>query len=189
MGWDFSTFGQVVAIDLVLAGDNAVVVGALAAGLPGRQRNAAMIVGMLGAVTARIALSLGASWLLGIRGLVLIGGGLLFWVAWKMWRDLRAEGEAETSLRPPQSMISAIWAITLADISMSLDNVLGVSGAAQGHAWALTFGLIFSVFLMSVAASGIAAIMNRHRWIGYVGLAMVIFVAVRMVWHGVTILI
>lgn len=186
---DFSAFGQVVAIDLVLAGDNAIVVGALAASLSSRQRRTAVCVGMLGAVVARILLSVAAAWLVQIPGLGLIGGVLLFWVAWKMWSDLQGSDDTDGVSLGTRSMWGAIGAITLADLSMSLDNVLGVSGAAQGHFGALVFGLMLSIFLMAVAASFIASILNRHRWLGYVGLAFVAFVAARMVWSGALIFI
>lgn len=185
MNADLLAFGQVVLIDLVLAGDNAVVVGALAASLPAHQRRVAVIAGVGFAVAARIALSLGVVWLLAIPGVMVIGGALLCWVAWKMWRDLRGgEGGDTTPTDAPQALHRAIVAIVAADLSMSLDNVLGVAGAASGHTGALVFGLVLSVVLMGVAASVIAGLINKHRWIGYVGLALIIFVAARMLWDG-----
>lgn len=188
MNQDIAAFGQVVLIDLVLAGDNAVVIGALAANLPPAQRRVAVMAGIGCAVVARIGLSLLATWLMTIPGLVLAGGALLFWVAWKMWRDLRRHDAPEGSCATHETLWGAMGAIVLADLSMSLDNVLGVAGAARGHVPALIFGLGLSIVLMGVAASLIASVMNKHRWVGYVGLALVVFVAARMVWDGVALL-
>lgn len=186
MNADILAFGQVVLVDLVLAGDNAVVVGALAANLPSDQRRKAIVIGIAFAVVARIVLSLGVVWLLQIPGVMIFGGALLFWVAWKMWKDLRSDGEAEAApMASGEALHKAIIAITLADLSMSLDNVLGVAGAAGGHMGAVVFGLALSVALMGIAASVIAGLINKHRWIAYVGLALIVFVAGRMVWHGV----
>lgn len=182
---DLAAFAQVVFIDLVLAGDNAVVIGALAANLPPKQRNQAMAWGIVFAVVARIVLSLGVVFLLKIPGVMIVGGALLFWVAWKMWRDLRNPHQDDGSgATLDVALHKVIFAIVLADLSMSLDNVLGVSGAAEGHLWALVSGLILSVALMGTAAAFIASIINKHRWIGYVGLALIVFVAGRMVLHG-----
>lgn len=185
MNADVLAFGQVVMVDLVLAGDNAVVVGALAASLPDAQRRTAIIAGVGFAVIARIALSLGVVWLLLIPGVMIIGALLLFWVAWKMWRDLRGGADESPAPAPSaQALPRAIMAIVAADLSMSLDNVLGVAGAAGGHMGALVFGLTLSVVLMGVAASAIAGLINKHWWIGYVGLALILYVAGRMTWDG-----
>jgi YjbE family integral membrane protein len=189
MNADLLAFGQVVAVDLILAGDNAVIIGALAANLPSAQRTMAVTVGIMAAVAARIILSLGVVWLLLIPGVMIIGALLLFWVAWKLWRDLRSAENAPPTAKQPGSLSAAILAIVLADLSMSLDNVLGVAGAAQGHALAMVFGLVLSIALMGAAAAAIAAIITRHRWIAYVGLALIVFVAARMLWHGSTPLI
>jgi YjbE family integral membrane protein len=194
MNADILAFGQVVLIDLVLAGDNAVIVGALAANLPAAQRRTAILVGIGGAVVARIALSLGVVWLLKIPGVMLIGAALLFWVAWKMWRDLRADGARDGKptfdgpiswAAPRNPLRKAIFAIVMADLSMSLDNVLGVAGAAAGHTGALVLGLLLSIVLMGAAASVIASLINKHRWIAYVGLALIVAIACRMFWHGI----
>lgn len=185
MNADLAAFGRVVLVDLVLAGDNAVVVGALAASLPPQQRRIAVLAGIGFAVLARIALSLGVVWLLLIPGVMIIGAVLLFWVAWKMWRDLRGGADDHGVAVPPaQALHKAIVAIVAADLSMSLDNVLGVAGAAGGHMGALVFGLGLSVVLMGVAASAIAGLINKHQWIGYVGLALIVYVAGRMAWDG-----
>jgi YjbE family integral membrane protein len=176
-----TAFANVTLVDLVLAGDNIVVVGALAAGLPQAQRRIALAVGTLGAMGARIALSLVAAFLLMIPGLKIIGGLLLFWVAWRMWREMRAEAAGAGSSAKQMGLTAAIGAIISADITMSLDNVLAVAGAADGHLIAMAFGLMLSVFLMWVGASMIAEFMQKHRWVGYVGLGLVLLVAVRMV--------
>lgn len=182
---DLSSFGQVVAIDILLAGDNAVVVGTVAANLPRKQRRIAIVVGIFGAIVLRILFSVGAAKIVQVPSLGFIGGLMLFLVAWNMWKDLQAEeGDPNVKVFSHHSLGAAIGAVMLADVSMSLDNILGVSGAAQGHLDALVFGLILSIGLMAVAASFIASIMNKYRWIGYVGLAFVVFVAARMVWSG-----
>lgn len=180
-------FGQVVLIDLLLAGDNAVVVGAMAARLPANQRRIALLGGIGGAVVARIVLSLTALWILRIPHMQLVGGLLLLWVAWRMWRDLRTEDAGEEALVwAAPSLGQAMGAIMVADVSMSLDNVIGVAGAAQGDVLALVFGLVLSVVVMGVAAAGIAALMDRFRWLGYVGWAFVVFVAMRMLVQSVS---
>lgn len=185
MNADLLAFGQVVMVDLVLAGDNAVVVGALAASLPAPQRRTAIIAGIGFAVVARIVLSLGVVWLLMIPGVMIFGGLLLLWVAWKMWKELRSASDALAAVAPPaEALHKAIIAIVMADLSMSLDNVLGVAGAAGGHMGALIFGLMLSIVLMGVAATAIAGLINKHRWIGYFGWVLIIFVALRMLWHG-----
>ena len=176
-----AAFAQVALVDVALAGDNAVIVGALAAGLPSPQRRIALTVGILGAMGARIALSLLAGVLLLIPGMKLVGGALLFWVAWKMWQQLRASEEQVSTTWLPVSLASAIGSIVVADVSMSLDNVIGVAGAADGHLVAMCFGLVLSVILMGVGATIIAGLMQKHRWIGYVGLGLILLIAVRMV--------
>jgi YjbE family integral membrane protein len=178
--------GEVIVIDLVLAGDNAVVVGALAAGLPAKQQRQVILVGIGAALVMRIAFALIATQLLQVIGLLFAGGILLLWVAWKMWRELRAGGHHEAaSGKPPKSFLAAAWSVALADVSMSLDNVLGVAGAAREHPAILVFGLIFSVAVMGLAANLIAKVIDRHRWIGFGGLAVIIWVAVRMIYEGV----
>ena len=183
---------QVIMIDLVLAGDNAVVIGLAAAGLPPPQRSKAILVGIIAATALRLAFAAIAVELLEIAGLLLAGGILLLWVCWKMWRDLRGPGAEDTEAAltkreahvPKKTFAQAAWQIVIADVSMSLDNVLAVAGAARDHPYALIFGLGLSIVLMGVAATFIARLLNRHRWIAYVGLAIILYVALEMVWRG-----
>ena len=183
-----AAFGSVLMIDLVLAGDNAIVVGALAAGLPADQRRKVILIGIGAALILRIAFALVVSWLLGIVGLIFAGGLLLLWVSWKFWREIREGGahadEVESGLRPARSFAAAAWAVAVADVSMSLDNVLAVAGAAREHPGILVVGLLLSVALMGVAANLIAKLIDRYRWIAYVGLAVILFVACRMIYEG-----
>ncbi len=180
---------QVIMIDLVLAGDNAVVIGLAAAGLPPERRGRVILVGIAAATVLRLAFAAVALELLEIVGLLLAGGILLLWVCWKMWRELRGQeahraDAADTAQAPRKSFAQATWQIVLADVSMSLDNVLAVAGAARDHPAALVFGLALSIVLMGVAAGFIAKLLNRHRWIGYVGLAIILYVALDMIWRG-----
>jgi len=187
-----TAFAQVIMIDLVLAGDNAVVIGLAAAGLPHEQRRRAIIVGIIAATVLRIAFAGVAIELLQIVGLLFAGGLLLLWVCWKMWRELRSHGHEGTGLEngnddataPRKTFAQAAWQIVVADISMSLDNVLAVAGAARDHPQALIFGLGLSIVLMGVAASFIAGLLNKHRWIAYVGLAIILYVAGDMIVRG-----
>jgi YjbE family integral membrane protein len=183
---------QVVVIDLVLAGDNAVIIGLAAAGLPPEQRRRAILVGIAAATAMRIGFAYVAVELLAIVGLVLAGGILLLWVSWKMWRELRASARAteraafDEAGAPParKTFAQAAWQIVLADVSMSLDNVLAVAGAAREHPGVLVVGLLLSIVLMGVAANLIARLLHNHRWIAYVGLAIVLYVACDMIWRG-----
>ena len=187
-------FFEILMIDIVLAGDNAIVVGALAAGLPPEQRKRVILIGVLAALVLRIAFALLVTQLLQIVGLILAGGLLLLWVAWRMWRELREgvqsagspeiEGDEHSGLRSPRSFGSAVWGVAIADVSMSLDNVLAVAGAAMDHPWILVFGLILSVILMGVAANFIAKYIERYRWIAYLGLLVILWVACKMIWDG-----
>jgi YjbE family integral membrane protein len=189
-----AAFFEILAIDIVLAGDNAIVVGALAAGLPAVQRRKVIMIGVLAALVLRIGFALLVTQLLQIVGLVLAGGILLLWVAWRMYRELRHEGESKGSdeivgdehsgLKPARSFASAAWGVALADVSMSLDNVLAVAGAAKDHPWVLVFGLILSVILMGVAANVIARYIERYKWIAWVGLVVILWVALKMIWEG-----
>ena len=191
----FAAFIQVLMIDLVLAGDNAIVVGALAAGLPPAQRKKVILIGVIAALVLRVAFALVVTQLMQIVGLILAGGFLLLWVSWKMWRELRhgvgesqgsaeIEGDEHSGLRPAKSFAAAVWAVAIADVSMSLDNVLAVAGAAREHPGILIVGLIFAVGLMGVAANIIAKYIERFRWIAYVGLAVILYVAGKMIWEG-----
>jgi YjbE family integral membrane protein len=190
-----AAFGQVLMIDVLLAGDNAIVVGALAAGLPVTQRRKVILIGIIAALVLRIGFALVVSQLMQIVGLILAGGLLLLWVSWKMWRELHPRRGADTpedpsdddisGLRPAKSFAGAAWAVAVADVSMSLDNVLAVAGAARAHPGILIIGLILSVALMGVAANIIARYIERFRWIAYIGLAVIVYVAVKMIYEGV----
>lgn len=181
--------GEVIMIDLVLAGDNAIVVGALAAGLPRDQQKRVIMVGIMAALVLRILFALVATQLLQVIGLLLAGGLLLLWVSWKMWRELHPKDDTSSMDElgvnsPPRTFAQAAWAVALADVSMSLDNVLGVAGAARDHPTVLIFGLILSVALMGLAANWIAKVIDRYRWIAYVGLIVIVYVALKMIWEG-----
>lgn len=182
-----AAFGQVLMIDVMLAGDNAIVVGALAAGLPAEQRRKVILIGIIAALVLRVAFALVVTQLMQIVGLTFAGGLLLLWVSWKMYRELRSHGEADTELgdlKPARSFAAAAWSVAVADVSMSLDNVLAVAGAARDHPGILVIGLLLSVALMGLAANLIARIIERHRWIAFLGLAVILFVAVKMVYDG-----
>ena len=182
-----AAFGQVLMIDIMLAGDNAIVVGALAAGLSPDQRKKVILIGILAALGLRIVFALAVTQLLQIVGLTFAGGLLLLWVAWKMWRELRGSGHGHEGdgVKPAKSFAAAAWAVALADVSMSLDNVLAVAGAARDHPGILIIGLILSVILMGVAANVLARVIERYRWIAYVGLAVILYVAGKMIHDGV----
>jgi YjbE family integral membrane protein len=190
---------QVVLVDLVLAGDNAIVVGIVVAGLPAAQRWRVMVLGIAAATLLRIVFAAFTVTLLQIIGLLLAGGLLLLWVCWKLWRELRAgklaaahadaaHPELATALgarrAEPKTMRQAAMQIIAADVSMSLDNVLAVAGVARDHAWVLVVGLVLSVAFMGLAAAVIARLLNRHHWIAYVGLAVILYVSLRMIWDG-----
>ena len=190
----FAAFFQVLMIDLVLAGDNAIVVGALAAGLPAEQRKKVIVIGVMAALVLRILFALIVTQLMQVIGLILVGGLLLLWVAWRMWRDLHHEGESwgsdeivgdeHAGLRPAKSFVGAAWAVAIADVSMSLDNVLAVAGAAREHPGILIVGLIFAVALMGVAANIIARYIERYKWIAWIGLLVILYVALKMIYEG-----
>jgi YjbE family integral membrane protein len=193
---------SVVMIDLVLAADNAIVVGLAAAGLPRKQRRKVIFIGIAAATLLRVVFALLTTQLLQIIGLLLAGGVLLLWVSWKFWRELESErrrrklaaaipalSDAEDDApggapAPEKTMKQAIIQIVLADVSMSLDNVLAVAGASMEHPMVLIFGLVLSVALMGAAATAIAALLERHRWIAYVGLAIITYVALKMIYDG-----
>jgi len=189
-----SAFLQVLMIDLVLAGDNAIVVGALAAGLPPKDRQKVILIGIIAALVLRIAFALVVTQLLQIIGLVLAGGLLLLWVSWKMWRELHpvrtsvlVDDPETPEIEGPKatkSFASAAWAVAVADVSMSLDNVLAVAGASKEHTEIMVFGLILSVALMGVAANYIARLIERYHWIGWIGLALIFYVAMDMIIGG-----
>lgn len=194
---------QVIMIDLVLAGDNAIVIGLAAAGLPKDQRAKAILIGIIAATVLRIGFAAATTQLLQIVGLLLAGGVLLLWVCWKMWRELRHNHAEETQAvealseadidgdgkvagtAPRKTFAQAAWQIVIADVSMSLDNVLAVAGAARDHPNVLVFGLVLSIALMGIAASFIANLLQKHRWIAYVGLVIILYVAGEMIYRGV----
>ncbi|TPI15145.1 TerC family protein [Mesorhizobium sp. B4-1-3] len=194
---------QVVAIDLALAGDNAIVIGLAAAGLPADQRKRAILVGIAAATVLRIIFALITQWLLSIGPMLLIAGGLLLlWVCWKMWRELRVSHEDErdatealsngdynkdsriAGAAPRKTFSQAAWQIVIADVSMSLDNVLAVAGAAMKHPTVLIIGLALSIALMGFAASFVARLLHRYRWIAYIGLLIILYVAINMLLGG-----
>jgi YjbE family integral membrane protein len=193
---------QVIAIDLVLAGDNAIVIGLAAAGLPAEQRRKAIVIGIIAATVLRIGFAAVTLQLLQILGLLLVGGILLLWVCWKMWRELKTSHDerhaAEEALEdsdldasgavadraPRKSFAQAAWQIVIADVSMSLDNVLAVAGAARDHPTVLVIGLLLSIALMGIAASFIARLLNRYPWIAYIGLLIILYVALDMIYRG-----
>jgi YjbE family integral membrane protein len=197
-----SALAQVIMIDIVLAGDNAIVIGLAAAGLPKDQRAKAILIGIIAATVLRIGFAAITTQLLAIIGLLLAGGILLLWVCWKMWRELRItareEAEAQEALTeeditgdnkiaagaPRKSFAQAAWQIVVADVSMSLDNVLAVAGAAREHPWVLVTGLAVSIALMGLAASFIAKLLHRYRWIAYVGLLIILYVSLEMIYRG-----
>ncbi len=182
---DLTALLQVLMIDIALAGDNAVVVGLAVAGLPEQQKRRAIIAGIAGATVIRIAFGAVTLHLLEVIGLTLAGGVLLLWVCWKMFRELRHHPHgAASGGGKPKTLMQAMVQIALADISMSLDNVLAVAGAANGSFWVLATGLVISIILMGLAASYIARLLERHRWIAWIGLAIVLYVAVKMIWEG-----
>ncbi|WP_391345915.1 YjbE family putative metal transport protein [Azospirillum sp. A23] len=196
--------GQVVFIDLVLAGDNAIVVGMAAAGVAREKRARVIFWGIAAAVVLRIGFALAATKVMDIIGLTLAGGLLLLWVCWKLFRELRSQreeaqaaalvgdgdgdeagdGGAAVPAGGGKSVRTAVWEVIVADVSMSLDNVLAVAGAAREHLWVLAIGLLLSVALMGAAASVIARLLNRFHWIAYLGLLVIVYVAVRMIWQG-----
>ena len=187
---EISALATVLLIDIVLAGDNAVVVGMAAAGLPPATRKRVIFIGIVAATLLRIAFAAFAVQLLQVIGLTLAGGILLLWVAWKFWRELRT---GHTEGKPVSGQVSglkektfrqAVVQIIVADISMSLDNVLAVAGAARDHPWVMVVGLSISVMLMGAVAALIAALLQKHRWIAYLGLALIAYVAVKMIWDG-----
>ncbi len=199
----FSALLQVLAIDLVLAGDNAIVIGLAAAGLAKEQRNKVIIIGIIAATILRICFALITAQLLALGPALLVAGGLLLlWVCWKMWRELTVSQEEEheateaisgqdfdkdgavAGRAPRKTFKQAVWQIIIADVSMSLDNVLAVAGAAREHPTVLVIGLAMSIALMGFAATFIARLLHKHRWIAYIGLLVILYVALKMMYDG-----
>ncbi len=186
---DLSALTQVIFVDLVLAGDNAIVVGLVASSLPVEQRPRVIFIGIIAAAVMRLSFAVVAVQLLQIIGLMLAGGLLLLWVCWKLWRELREQrADAPETPSPdasaPKTTRQAVFQIVLADLSMSLDNVLAVAGIARHNTWILAFGLALSVAFMAFAASLIAKLLTRHPWIAYLGLLTILYVSLTMIWEG-----
>ena len=200
---ELSALLQVIIVDLVLAGDNAIVVGMAAAGLPAKDRARVIALGIVAATLMRIGFAAVTVQLLQIVGLLLAGGLVLLWVAWKLWREIRARRESQRAAEaaagasesgvhetttaahaPPKRMRDAIVQIVVADVSMSLDNVLAVAGVARDHTWVLVVGLVLSVAFMGLAAAWIARQLEHRPWIAYVGLVVIFYVAMAMIVEG-----
>ncbi len=195
-----NAFLQVVFVDLILAGDNAIVVAMVVVGLPAESRGRVLVIGIAAATLMRVFFALLTVQLLNVLGLSLAGGLLLLWVTWKLWRDLKTQHEADqaaadiedivhgTPLRHPdaprKTMRQAIIQVVIADVSMSLDNVLAVAGIAREHQWVLVTGLVLSVAFMGLAAAYIARLLARYHWIGYLGVTVILYVSVVMMWDG-----
>ena len=185
-----SALAQVVVIDLVLSGDNAIIIGMAVAGLPRERRGRIILWGVVGATVLRAAFAALTTQLLQIIGLTLAGGLLLLWVAWRMFRELRSHGKQETAhaeaaaAAKPKTPGQAMMQIIVADVSMSLDNVLAVAGAARDHKIILWIGLALSIVLMAVASNAIARVLDRYHWIAWVGFAIIVYVAGGMIWAG-----
>lgn len=187
------TLGQVILIDLTMAGDNVVIIGTLTSGLPAKDRRRVIMFGVGMSLIFLIAFALIATQLLKITGLLLAGGLLLLWVAYNMVRELRPkpqvtaddpETEAVEGPPPSKTFFQAAVQVTLADLSMSLDNVLAVAAAAREHPAVLFVGLALSVTLMGLAANIVARLVQRYHWIAWAGLLMILYVALKMVWEG-----
>ncbi|MBO89346.1 MAG: hypothetical protein CMP14_07485 [Rickettsiales bacterium] len=188
-----SAFIQIVLIDIVMSGDNAIIIGMAAAGLPPELRKKAIFWGIIGATVLRIFFAVIVVQLLAIIGIKVVGGLLLLWVCWRMWQEIRAgvtvedmerEADEKAQKGPPKTMRMAMINIIVADATMSLDNVLAVAGAARDHLEMLIFGLVLSIALMALTANFIAKLLEKHSWLGYLGLAIIAYVAVQMLWQG-----
>ena len=190
---ELTAFLQIIVIDIVMSGDNAIIIGMAAAGLPPELRKKAILWGIIGATVLRIFFAVIVVQLLSITGIKVIGGLLLLWVCWRMWQEIRAGGTVEDVEReaeenaekgPPKTLRTAMVNIIVADATMSLDNVLAVAGAARDHLEMLIFGLVLSIALMALTANYIAKLLEKHTWLGYLGLAIIAYVAIQMIWQG-----
>ena len=190
---ELTAFLQIIVIDIVMSGDNAIIIGMAAAGLPPELRKKAIFWGIIGATVLRIFFAVIVVQLLSITGIKVIGGLLLLWVCWRMWQEIRAGGTVEDVEReaeenaekgPPKTLRTAMVNIVVADATMSLDNVLAVAGAARDHLEMLIFGLVLSIALMALTANYIAKLLEKHTWLGYLGLAIIAYVAIQMIWQG-----
>lgn len=175
---------QVILIDVCLSGDNAVVIAMAANGLEAKQRQRAIVVGIGFAIVLRTIFSIVASKLMGISWITLSGGVALLWICYKMFCDIRSSGKSENSLKPARTLMSAVWTIAAADAAMSIDNVLAVAGASHGHIVIMTFGLVFSIVLMAVAADLISRILAKWHWLNYIGLLLIIYVSLSMIYRS-----
>ena len=194
-GSELAAFGSVIVIDIVMSGDNAVIIGMAAAGLPPELRRRAIVYGIMAATVLRIIFATITIQLLAVLGLTLAGGLLLTWVCWHMWREIRGgqmrsldDAAGDEDAKPGavvKTLRQAMITIIVADVTMSFDNVLAVAGAAQQHLWILVFGLMLSIALMAVAANYIATLLERHHWIAYVGLVIIAYVAGDMIYRGI----
>ena len=184
MNEEIIIFTQIVFIDLVLAGDNAIIIGMVASQFPAAERKKIIFWGIGGAVILRILLTLLTAYLLQITGLRLIGGLLLLYIVYKLYVDvIKNSGGGEENIKVDNSsMLKAIWTVLLADFTMSLDNVLGVAGAAKDHYYLLIFGLVLSIILMATAATLISKWIKDYKWIAWVGLFAILFVAVELIY-------
>lgn len=190
---ELAAFLQIILIDVALAGDNAIIIGMAAAGLAPKDRKKAVMAGIAAATIMRIIFALFAVQLLGITGLLAAGGLLLLWVSWKMYQEIRLRNKEQEAAKVlddkgagggKKKLSAAVWQIIVADVSMSLDNVLAVAGVARDHTTALIFGLALSVVLMGVASTYVAKLTAKYHWIAYVGLAVVFYTALHMIWDG-----
>ncbi len=190
LDFNFEAFTKIVFIDLVMSGDNAIIIGMAASGLPIKLRRRAILIGIVAATILRIVFASITYQLLEIIGLTLVGGLLLFWVAFKLWQDIRSGKLATADDTSPDDKVStktlqsAVTSIIIADVTMSLDNVLAVAGAAHGAPGMLIFGLILSILLMAFAANWVASLLERYNWLAYVGAGVVSYVALEMIWRG-----
>ena len=189
LNFNFEAFTKVVLIDLVMSGDNAIIIGMAAAGLPIKLRRRAIFFGIVAATVLRIVFASVTYQLLEITGLTLIGGLLLVWVAFKLWQDIRSGALTNADDSPhnketSKTLKSAVTSIIIADVTMSLDNVLAVAGAAHGAPGMLIFGLVLSILLMAFAANWVASLLERHTWLAYLGAGVVSYVALEMIWRG-----
>ena len=181
---EITIFFQIIFIDLILAGDNAIIIGMVASKFPPKQRKKIIFWGIGGAVILRILLTLITAYLLQITGLRLIGGLLLLYIVYKLYVDvIKSSGDSDENIKVDNSsMFKAVWTVLLADFTMSLDNVLGVAGAAKDHYFLLVFGLVLSIILMATAATLISKWIKDYKWIAWVGLFAILFVAVELIY-------
>jgi YjbE family integral membrane protein len=186
--WDWAALTKILGVNLILSGDNAVLIALAAAGLPAAQRGKAILFGMVLAVILRIILSLAAVYLLEIPGIMAIGGAVLLWIAYSFFKELREKGKDEADGHvdnAPKTMAVALRQIVIADVSMSLDNVLAVAGAAQGNMTMLVIGLTISILLMGVAATLISRLLEKFPILAYIGVALIVYIGVEMIYHDV----